>query len=91
VSKPINKPVTRKPKMKTVKVPAIKKSSGKVVKAKSKQQSHAELETKGERGFILSDGKFAGREEAATVAKKAKQVPKTVKKLHSEDLRKKKK
>ena len=89
----VSKPVltARKIPMKTVKVPAVKKSSGKVVKAKSKQQSHNDLETKGERGFILSDGKFAGREEAATVAKKAKQVPKTVKKLHSEDLRKKKK
>ena len=76
---------------KSVKVPAVKKTSGKVVKAKSKQQSHDDLETKGERGFVLSDGKFAGREEAAEVAKKAKQVPKTVKKLHSEDLRKKKK
>ena len=77
--------------VKTVKVPAVKKTSGKVVKAKSKQQSHDDLKTEGQRGFILSDGKFAGREEAATVAKKAKQVPKTVKKLHSEDLRKKKK
>ena len=85
VSKPRRTPV------KTVKVPAVKKTSGKVVKAKSKQQSHDDLKTEGQRGFILSDGKFAGREEAATVAKKAKQVPKTVKKLHSEDLRKKKK
>jgi hypothetical protein len=76
--------------MKTVKVPAIKKSGGKVVKAKSKQQSHDDLETKGQRGFVLSDGKFADREEAAKVAKKAKQVPKKIKKLHSEDLRKKK-
>ena len=76
---------------KTVKVPAVKNKDGKVVKAPSKQYAHKDLETKGERGFILSDGKFAGREEAATVAKKAKQVPKTVKKLHSEDLRKKKK
>ena len=77
--------------MKTVKVPAIKKSDGKIVKAKSKKESHDDLNTEGKRGFILSDGKFAGREEAATVAKKAKQVPKTIKKLHSEDLRKKKK
>ena len=77
--------------MKTVKVPAVKKKDGKVVKAPSKQYAHKDLETKGERGFILSDGKFAGREEAATVAKKAKQVPNNVKKLHSEDLRKKKK
>ena len=77
--------------MKTVKVPAVKKSDGKIVKAKSKNESHDDLNTEGKRGFILSDGKFTGREEAATVAKKAKQVPKTIKKLHSEDLRKKKK
>ena len=77
--------------MKTVKVPAIKKTDGKIVKAKSKKESHDDLNTEGKRGFILSDGKFAGREEAATVAKKAKQVPKTIKKLHSEDLRRKKK
>ena len=77
--------------MKTVKVPAVKKSDGKIVKAKSKKESHDDLNAEGKRGFILSDGKFAGREEAATVAKKAKQVPKTIKKLHSEDLRKKKK
>jgi hypothetical protein len=76
--------------MKTVKVPAVKKSSGKVVKAKSKQQSHDDLKTEGQRGFILSDGTFANRGDAAKVAVKAKQVPKKVKKLHSEDLRKKK-
>ena len=76
--------------MKTVKVPAVKKSSGKVVKAKSKQQSHDDLKTEGQRGFVLSDGTFANRGKAAVVAKKAKQVPKKVKKLHSEDLRKKK-
>ena len=77
--------------MKTVKVPAIKKTDGKIVKAKSKKESHDDLDTKGTRGFILSEGSFAGREKAATVAKAAKQVPKTIKKLHSEDLRKKKK
>ena len=76
---------------KKVSVPAVKKTSGKVVKAKSKQQSHDDLKTEGERGFIPSDGTFAGRKKAATVAKKAKQVPKTIKKLHSEDLRKEKK
>ena len=76
--------------MKTVKVPAVKKSSGKVVKAPSKQYSHDDLETEGQRGFVLSDGTFANRGKAAKVAVKAKQVPKKVKKLHSEDLRKKK-
>jgi hypothetical protein len=76
---------------KKVSVPAVKKTSGKVVKAKSKQESHDDLKTEGQRGFVLSDGTFANRGESAKVAKKAKQVPKTVKKLHSEDLRKKKK
>jgi len=79
--------------MKTVKVPAIKKASGEIVKAPSKQYAHKDLETKGKRGFILSDGKFAGREEAAKVATKAKQVKsgasslKKRKTLHSENLR----
>ena len=76
---------------KKVSVPAVKKTSGKVVKAKSKQESHDDLKTEGQRGFVLSDGTFANRTESAKVAKKAKQVPKTVKKLHSEDLRNKKK
>lgn len=76
--------------VKTVKVPAIKKTNGKVVKAKSKKESHDDLNTVGKKGFVLSDGNFVGRETAAKVAKKAGQVPKTVKKLHSEDLRKKK-
>jgi hypothetical protein len=77
--------------MKTVKVPAVKKSDGKVVKAKSKKESHDDLNTKGKRGFVLSDGTFADREKSAKVAKAAKQVPKKVVSLHSEDLRKKKK
>jgi hypothetical protein len=76
---------------KKVEVPAIKKPDGKIVKAKSKKESHDDLNTKGKRGFVLSDNTFVGREEGAKVAKKAGQVPKTVKKLHSEDLRKKKK
>jgi hypothetical protein len=79
------------PATKKVVVPAIKKSDGKVVKAKSKKESHDDLNTKGKRGFVLSDNTFVGREEGAKVAKKAGQVPKTVKRLHSEDLRKKKK
>lgn len=73
-----------------IKVPAIKKTSGKIVKAKSKQESHDDLETEGQRGFVTSEGKFVNRGEAAKIAKKAKQVPKNVKKLHSSDLRKKK-
>jgi hypothetical protein len=79
--------------MKNVKVPAVKKKNGKIVKANTKLDSHDDLETKGQRGFILSDGTFADREEAAKVAKKAKQVKSGAsalakrKKLHSENLR----
>jgi hypothetical protein len=76
---------------KKVVVPAVKKSSGKVVKAKSKKESHDDIDTEGKRGFVLSDGTFADREKAAKVAKAAKQVPKKVVSLHSSDLRKKKK
>ena len=79
VSKPIRRPIGKQLKYRYF--PAVKKSNGKIVKAKSKKESHDDLNTEGKRGFILSDGKFAGREEAATVAKKAKQVPKTVKKF----------
>jgi hypothetical protein len=82
--------------MKKINVPAVKKANGKVVKAKSKQQSHADLKTKGERGFEVSDGTFANREEAAKVAAKARQIKSDKKilkktgKLHSSNLRKKK-
>ena len=79
----------------TVKVPAIKEKSGKVVEAPSKAYSHDELiakEGKKAKGskhmFELSDGKVVNRKKAAKVAEKAGEVPKSVgKKLHSHDLR----
>jgi hypothetical protein len=79
----------------TVKAPAIKEKSGKVVIAPSKKWSHEELikkkgkEAKGAKHeFELSDGKIATRTQAAKVAEKAGEVPKSVgKKLHSHDLR----
>ena len=79
----------------TVKVPAIKEKSGKVVKAPSKAWSHEELiikEGKKAKGskheFELSNGKIVDRKEAAKVAEKAGEVPKSVgKHLHSHDLR----
>jgi hypothetical protein len=79
------------PATKKVVVPAVKKKDGKVVKAKSKKESHDDLDTKGKRGFVLSDNKFASRKVAARVAKDAGQVSNEVKELHSSDLRKKKK
>jgi len=79
----------------TVKVPAIKEKSGKVVEAPSKAYSHDELiakEGKKAKGskhmFELSDGEVVNRKKAAKVAEKAGEVPKSVgKKLHSHDLR----
>ena len=61
-------------KLKVV-VPAVKHADGTISKAPNDRYSHAEIikETgkKGEHGFILSDGSFAGREKAAKVAKAA--------------------
>jgi hypothetical protein len=79
----------------TVKVPAIKEKSGKIVKASSKAWSHDELIAKaGKKAkdakhmFELSNGKVVNRKKAAKVAEKAGEVPKSVgKKLHSHDLR----
>jgi hypothetical protein len=80
----------------TVKVPAIREKSGKIVKAPTKAYSHEELivrEGKKAKGskhmFELSDGEIVNRKKAAKVAEKAGEVPKSVgKKLHSHDLRK---
>ena len=80
----------------TVKVPAIKEKSGKIVKAPSKAWSHDELiEKEGKKAkgakheFALSNGEVVNRKKAAKVAEKAGEVPKSVgKKLHSHDLRK---
>jgi len=82
-------------KKETVKVPAIKEKSGKVIPAPSIAYSHEEIEKKAgrkkkedKRGFLLSSGEFAGRKKAAKVAESAGEVPKKVgKKLHSHDLR----
>ena len=79
----------------TVKEPAIKEKSGKVIVAKSKAYSHDELKEmagKAAKGakheFELSNGRIVTRKVAAKVAEKAGEVPKKVgKKLHSHDLR----
>jgi hypothetical protein len=83
-------------KKETIKVPAIKEKSGKVVTAPSKAWSHEELiikEGKKAKGakheFETSSGKIVDRKKAAKIAEKAGEVPKSVgKKLHSHDLRK---
>ena len=79
----------------SVLVPAIKEKSGKVVVAPSKAWSHDELKKRegkaakhAKHDFELSNLKIVGRKEAAKVAEKAKEVPKSVgKRLHSHDLR----
>ena len=78
----------------TVKVPAIKEKSGKIVEAPSKAWSHEEIEmskglkdSKVKRGFVTNTGKFVDRKKAAKIAKAAGEIKKPVKKLHSHDLR----
>ena len=73
--------------------PALKEKSGKVIKGKP-DESHAQVEHRAgrgknqdKRGFLLSTGEFVGREKAAKVAKKAGEVKKPGKKLHSHELR----
>ena len=80
---------------KKVKVPAIKKQDGKIIKAPDKSYSHSKLLNEnnlgantGQRGFVDSEDKFVNRGKAARIAKKAGQVDKDVKKLHSHVLRK---
>jgi hypothetical protein len=72
----------------SVLLPAIKQKDGTVVKAKSIKQSHDDIGVKGQHGFILSNGKFASRTEAAKDAEAIGEVPKSAgKKLHSHELR----
>ena len=76
-------------------VPAIVEKSGKIVKAPNKSWSHDELKKKegkkakkAKHEFELSTGKIVKRKEAAKVAERAGEVPKSVgSKLHSHDLR----
>lgn len=78
-----------------VKKPAIKKGTGKVISLHlpNHHKDVASLDKrkggdgKGQRGFVLSDGSFAGRQKAKSVAKKAGQATVKGKRgLHSEDL-----
>ena len=79
-------------KLKVVK-PAVKEKSGKVI-SDTDAFSHTEIEKKAgrpknadKRGFLLSNGQFANRKEAAKVAKLAGEVKDPGKKLHSHELR----
>ena len=75
----------------TVTVPAVKHTDGKISKAPSKQWSHDDIIKKagkgGQHGFMLSDGTFANRVRAASVAKSAGEVKNPGKKLHSHELK----
>ena len=73
--------------MKTIRAPAIKTYSGKVMAGKQGQH-HKDIGSSGKRGFVTNAGKFVGREPAARIAKSSGQVSKTRTpgKLHSEDL-----
>jgi aspartate ammonia-lyase len=81
---------------KKIVAPAIKeKKTGIIMEAPSKAWAHDQIEAaehvpdkKVKRGFVTSEDKFVGRKKAAKIAKKAGQIKKDVKKLHSTDLRK---
>jgi len=81
--------------MKKIKLPALKnKKTGEVIEAPSVAWSHTEVEAKAnikkkkvKEGFVTEDDKFVNRKKAAKIAKKAKEITKPVKKLHTTDLR----
>ena len=60
------------------------------IKAENNFKAHDELDknaTEDQKGFIDNKGNFLNREEAAKIAEDAGQVDKSVKELHSQDLR----
>jgi hypothetical protein len=83
------------PKIKIV-APALKeKKTGVIIEAPSKAWAHDQVEAKEhikkknvKEGFVTSEDKFVKRKEAAKIAKKAGQIKKDIKKLHTTDLRK---
>ena len=66
---------------------AIKTDSGKVKTARI-GKSHADIGGAGQHGFITDTGVFVGRTAGAGIAKAAKQVPASIKQLHSHHLKK---
>jgi hypothetical protein len=82
---------------KKIVAPALReKKTGIIIEAPSKAWAHDQVEAKEhipnkkvKRGFITNEDKFVKRKEAAKIAKKAGQIKdKSIKKLHSSDLRK---
>jgi uncharacterized protein (DUF927 family) len=81
--------------MTKIKVPALKnKKTGEVIKAPSVAWSHTEVEAKAnlkkkkvKEGFVTEKDQFVNRKIAAKIAKKAGEIKKKVKKLHTTDLR----
>lgn len=81
----------------TIAEPALRvRKTDRIIKAPSKAWAHDQVEAKHhvdddevKRGFITSQGDFVGRKKAAKIAKKAGEIKdKSIKKLHSSDLRK---
>lgn len=83
--------------VKKIVAPALReKKTGIIMEAPSKAWAHDQIEAKEhvpdkkvKRGFITNEDKFVKRKAAAKIAKKAGQIKdKSIKKLHSSDLRK---
>ena len=81
----------------TIAKPALKiKKTGKIDPAPSKAWAHDQLEVRDhirdkdvKRGFVTNGGKFVDRKKAAKIAREAGEIKdKSIKKLHSSDLRK---
>ena len=81
--------------MKKIKLPALKnRKTGEVIEAPSVAWSHTEVEAKEhvkkkkvKEGFVTEEDEFVDRKKAAKIAKKAGEIKKPVKKLHTTDLR----
>ena len=88
--------ISEKVPMKKIVAPALKeKKTGIIIEAPSKAWAHDQIEAKEhikkkkvKEGFVTNEDKFVKRKEAAKIAKKAGQIKKDIKKLHSTDLRK---
>ena len=81
----------------TIAEPALRvKKTGRVIKAPSKAWAHDQVEAKHhlkkkkvKEGFVTNQGDFVGRKKAAKIAEENGEVKdKSIKKLHSSDLRK---
>lgn len=77
--------------MKTQKlIPTIKTPSGKVIKPESPSAHHKDIKARGKKGFVTLDDAFKTRTDVVKVAKAVKQLKpaaKSVKVLHSHNLK----